>query len=47
MTEIWIDLWRSACRKNFRRLTVEEFLVVGAWSDFMARGGPDPREESR
>jgi hypothetical protein len=39
----WKELFDSACRKNFNRLTVEELLAVGAWSDFMVRGGPDPR----
>lgn len=38
-------LFASACRKNFKRLTVEELLAWGAWSDFMARGGPDPRSK--
>lgn len=40
----FLDLFRSACQKNFKHLTVEELLAVGAWSDFIARGGPDPRE---
>jgi len=41
----FMELFRLACRKNFKRLTPEEFLAVGAWSDFIARGGPDPRIE--
>lgn len=41
----WNELFRRACQKNFKRLTVEEFIAVGAWSDFMVRGGPDPRIE--
>lgn len=41
----WDEYFRRACRKNFKRLTAEEFLAVGAWSDFLARGGPDPRKE--
>lgn len=43
-TRKWIDDFKSACRKNFKRLTLEELLAVGAWSDFMIRGGPDPRK---
>jgi len=41
----WSEDFRRACEKSFKRLTVEELLAVGAWSDFLARGGPDPRKE--
>ena len=41
----WKVDFDSACRKNFKRLTVEELLAVGAWSDFLVRGGSDPRKD--
>ena len=42
----FMDLLRSACRKNLKRLTAEEFLTVAAWYEFLKYGGDDPRKEA-
>jgi len=39
----FMDLLRSACTKNLKNLTAEEFLTVAAWHEFLRYGGDDPR----
>jgi len=41
------QLFRSACRKNFKRLTPEEFLAVGAWSRGEAMSGEREAVEAK
>jgi len=41
----FMELFRSACRKNLKLLTAEEFLAVAAWYEFLKYGGDDPRKQ--
>lgn len=42
--EGFMDLLRSAARKRYKRLLLEQFIAVAAWLEYLRYGGDDPRK---